>query len=173
MRSFKICTPHQLLFGDQIKNEMGRAHMCEKTNAYRVLMQKPEGKRPLIRSSSRLEDNIKREPKETGYKTPQKIHPLLFLSKSVAVVSPQLVLVAANMLRICKCKHSNQSRKQGDTAKHWTVPSACPQWLSCPAPEPPACAEAAPQLPGHAPHRLYSWPPPSLPHVGWYHKHPC
>jgi hypothetical protein len=33
--------------------------MREKRNAYRILMGKPEGKRPLGRHRHRLEDNIK------------------------------------------------------------------------------------------------------------------
>jgi hypothetical protein len=35
------------------------ARMCEKRNAYRVLMGKPEGKRPLGRPRRRWVDNIK------------------------------------------------------------------------------------------------------------------
>ena len=57
--------------------------------------------------------------------------------------------------------------------KYWPVPSACPQWPSCPVPEPPACAEVVPQLLGHDPHHRYSWPMPSLPHADWYRQRPC
>jgi hypothetical protein len=35
------------------------AHMVEKRNAYRILVGKPEGKRPLGRPTHRLKDNIK------------------------------------------------------------------------------------------------------------------
>jgi hypothetical protein len=40
------------------------AHMGKKGSAYRVLVGKPEGKRPLGRSSYRLEDNIKIDLRE-------------------------------------------------------------------------------------------------------------
>jgi hypothetical protein len=42
------------------KDEMGRtcARLEEKRNAYRILMGKPEGKRPLGRPRRRWEDNI-------------------------------------------------------------------------------------------------------------------
>jgi hypothetical protein len=35
------------------------AHMEEKRNAYRILVRKPEGKRPLRRLRRRKDDNIK------------------------------------------------------------------------------------------------------------------
>ena len=38
----------------------------ERTGAYRVLMGKPEGKRPLGRSERRWEDNIKMDLQEVG-----------------------------------------------------------------------------------------------------------
>jgi hypothetical protein len=37
-------------------------------NAYRVLVGKPDGKRPLVRCGHRWEDNIKVDLKETGWK---------------------------------------------------------------------------------------------------------
>jgi hypothetical protein len=40
------------------------AHVGEKRNAYRVLVGKPEGRRPLGRPRSKLEDNIKVDLKE-------------------------------------------------------------------------------------------------------------
>jgi len=44
--------------GDQTKNnEMGAA--CSRRGAYRVLEERPEGKRPLGRPRRRWEDNIK------------------------------------------------------------------------------------------------------------------
>ena len=40
--------------------------MGEKTSVYRVLVEKPEGKRPLGRSRCRWEDNIKIDLQEVG-----------------------------------------------------------------------------------------------------------
>ncbi|KAJ4439141.1 hypothetical protein ANN_15098 [Periplaneta americana] len=44
------------------------AHMGESRNAYRVLVGRPEGKRPLGRPRRRWEDNIKMDLREVGYK---------------------------------------------------------------------------------------------------------
>jgi hypothetical protein len=38
---------------------MGRSHIEKTRNAYKILVRKPEGKRPLGRSKHRCEDNIK------------------------------------------------------------------------------------------------------------------
>ena len=43
------------------------ARMGEKRGAYRVLVRKPEGKRPLGRPRRRWEDNIKMDLQEVGY----------------------------------------------------------------------------------------------------------
>jgi hypothetical protein len=43
------------------------AHMGEKRNAYRTLVGKPEGKRPLGRPRRRWEDNIKMDLRSTGW----------------------------------------------------------------------------------------------------------
>jgi hypothetical protein len=43
------------------------ARMCEKRNAYRVLVEKPEGKRPLGRPRRRWMDNIKKDLGEVGW----------------------------------------------------------------------------------------------------------
>jgi hypothetical protein len=55
---------------------MGRA--CnkhgEKRNAYRVLVRKPEGKRPLGRPGRRWEDNIKMHLRELGWGGMDWIH---------------------------------------------------------------------------------------------------
>jgi hypothetical protein len=58
MRSFITCTPRE--------DEMGRACSMngEKNMAYRILVGKPEGKRPLGRRRCRWVDNIKRDLKE-------------------------------------------------------------------------------------------------------------
>jgi hypothetical protein len=42
------------------------AHIGERRNVYRVLMGKPEGKRPLERPSHRWEDGIRMDLRETG-----------------------------------------------------------------------------------------------------------
>ena len=43
------------------------ARMEEKLGAYRVLVRKPEGKRPLGRPRHRWEDNIKMDLQDVGY----------------------------------------------------------------------------------------------------------
>ena len=42
------------------------ARMEQSRNAYRVLVEKPEGKRPLERSRCRVQDNIKMDLREVG-----------------------------------------------------------------------------------------------------------
>jgi hypothetical protein len=48
---------------------MGRAHTAngDKRNAYRTLMGKPEGKRPLGRSRSRWVDDVKMDLREIAW----------------------------------------------------------------------------------------------------------
>jgi hypothetical protein len=43
------------------------ARMREKRNTYRILVGKPEGKRPLARSKRRWVDNIKMDLREIGW----------------------------------------------------------------------------------------------------------
>jgi hypothetical protein len=43
------------------------ARMGEKSNAYRILVGKPEGKRPLGRPRRRWLDNIEMDPREIGW----------------------------------------------------------------------------------------------------------
>jgi hypothetical protein len=64
-----LCTPHQISFGDLIKKtEKGRA--CgtygKRRGAYRALVEKPEGSRPLGRPRRRWEDNIKMDLRKVG-----------------------------------------------------------------------------------------------------------
>jgi hypothetical protein len=58
-----------MLFGDQIeKNEMGGACSMygERRGVYRVLVGKPEEKRPLGRPRRRWDDNIRMDLQEVG-----------------------------------------------------------------------------------------------------------
>jgi len=67
MRNLVICITHLILFGDQIeKNEMGVTCSTygERRGVYRVVVGKPEGKRPLGRHRGRWEDNIKMDLQE-------------------------------------------------------------------------------------------------------------
>jgi hypothetical protein len=43
------------------------AHMGERRGAYRVLVGKPEGRRPLVRPRRRWEENIKMDLREVGW----------------------------------------------------------------------------------------------------------
>jgi hypothetical protein len=70
-RSFIICTPHQILFG-VIKSRRMRwagnvARMRDRRGAYRVLVGRPDGNRPLGRPRLRLENNIKMDFQEVGW----------------------------------------------------------------------------------------------------------
>ncbi|KAJ4433494.1 hypothetical protein ANN_15798 [Periplaneta americana] len=63
---------HALYSSPDIKSRRLRwaehvARMCESRNAYRVLVGRPEGKRPLGRPRRRWEDNIKMDLREMGY----------------------------------------------------------------------------------------------------------
>ena len=66
-----VCTAHQNCFGDQTeKNEMGGAcsiaSMGDRRGAYRVLVGKPEGKRPFGRPRCRWDDKINMGLQEVG-----------------------------------------------------------------------------------------------------------
>jgi hypothetical protein len=63
------CSPNII---SQIKSRRMRwaghvARMGEESNVYRVLMRKPEGKRPFRRSRRRWEDGIRMDLRETGW----------------------------------------------------------------------------------------------------------
>ena len=65
-----ICTPHPIIVR-VIKSRRMRwaghvARTCEEMGAYRVLVGKPEGKRPLGRPRRRWEDNIRMDLQEVG-----------------------------------------------------------------------------------------------------------
>jgi hypothetical protein len=65
-----ICTPHSIIFraikSRRIKWAVHVACMVETRDVYRVLVGKPEGKRPLVRPRLGWEDNIKMDLQEVG-----------------------------------------------------------------------------------------------------------
>ena len=63
MRSQMICTPHPILSGYKIENVVC---MGEERGVYRVLVGKPEEKRPLGRPRRRWVDNIRMDLQEVG-----------------------------------------------------------------------------------------------------------
>jgi hypothetical protein len=50
------------------------AHMREMRNAYKILVRKPEGKRPFRRPRHKWEDNIRMDLRERGWKVVDWIH---------------------------------------------------------------------------------------------------
>jgi hypothetical protein len=70
VRSFIFDTPPQILLGRSSQGDFGGCHMAcmgEKRNVCKVLMGKPEGKRPLGRPRHRWEDGIRMDLGETGW----------------------------------------------------------------------------------------------------------
>jgi hypothetical protein len=68
MKSSITCTPRQIQYNynDQSKaDEKGRT--CKKRNAYRILVVKSAGKRPLGRPKGRWVDNVKMYLKKIGW----------------------------------------------------------------------------------------------------------
>jgi hypothetical protein len=67
-----ICTLNKYYSGDQIENnDMGGACGTHggRRGAYRALMGRPDGKKPLGRRARRCEDNIKIDVEEVGWGT--------------------------------------------------------------------------------------------------------
>jgi hypothetical protein len=50
------------------------AGMGEITNTYKILVEKPEGKRPLGQSRCRWEDNIRMDLREIGWESIERMH---------------------------------------------------------------------------------------------------
>jgi hypothetical protein len=57
----RVIKPRRIRWAEHI------AHIVEGTAAYRILVEKPKRKRPLGRSRSRWEDNIKMTLQEVGW----------------------------------------------------------------------------------------------------------
>jgi hypothetical protein len=70
MKSLMICTCHPVLFGViETRRMIWAGHvaiMGKRRGLYRVLVGKPEGKRPLGRPKSRWENNINTDLQEVG-----------------------------------------------------------------------------------------------------------
>jgi len=67
IRNLMICTPRPILFGKSRMIWAGHvARMGEMKGVYRVLVWKPEGKRPLGRPRRRWEGNIKTDLQQVG-----------------------------------------------------------------------------------------------------------
>jgi hypothetical protein len=65
MRTLMICTPQEIKLR---RDKLGMQHIRGRgEGAYRVLVGKPEGKRPLGRPRNGWEDNIKMDLQEVGW----------------------------------------------------------------------------------------------------------
>jgi hypothetical protein len=65
-----LCTTQKPGYFETVQNMIGWAErvasMGKRTRVYRILVEKPEGERPLGRSKDMWEDNIKMDLKEVG-----------------------------------------------------------------------------------------------------------
>jgi hypothetical protein len=69
MMNFTACILHRILLGYNSRRIRGAGHvasMGEGRGVYRVLVGRPEGKRPLERPRRKWEDNIKLDLREIG-----------------------------------------------------------------------------------------------------------
>ncbi|KAJ4428371.1 hypothetical protein ANN_24390 [Periplaneta americana] len=78
------------------------ARMGESRNAYRVLVRRPEGKRPLGRPRRRWEDNIKMDLREVGYDDRE------WINLAQDRVQWRAYLKAAMNLRHCEYRQGEQ-----------------------------------------------------------------
>jgi hypothetical protein len=67
MRNFIDCTLIRMIKSSRMRWEGHVARMGEKSSLYRILVGKPEGKRPLGRTRRRWVDSIKMDFKEIGW----------------------------------------------------------------------------------------------------------
>jgi hypothetical protein len=63
------------------------ARMGKMRNAYKILVGKPEGKKPLRRPMHKWEDNVKRDPREIGLENVKWIHLVKYWYKWWALVN--------------------------------------------------------------------------------------
>ena len=66
MRNLLICTAHQVLFGEQIRLRWAGHVACmgDRRRTYRIMVGRPDGKRPIGILRATWEDNIKVDPQE-------------------------------------------------------------------------------------------------------------
>jgi hypothetical protein len=84
MRNFMVCTATQYCSGDQIKkNAMSGARNTygETKGAYRVLVMKPEEKKPFGRPRRRWEENIKMDLQEAACEDMDWIDPAVKMNR--------------------------------------------------------------------------------------------
>ncbi|KAJ4432447.1 hypothetical protein ANN_21066, partial [Periplaneta americana] len=93
------------------------ARMGESRNAYRVLVGRPEGKRPLGRPRRRWEDNIKMDLREVGYDDRDWINLAQDRNRWRAYVR-----AAMNLKAICKClRWAGRVARMGESRNAYRV----------------------------------------------------